>query len=171
MKITTSRFGAIEVDFSKVIEMKGPILGFERLRKFALIEHNKQSPFLWLQSVEDGAVAFVVVDPFMVKADYAPTLGDEDVRLLEIGRPTDVLVLAIVTIRKEPFAATANLRAPVIVHATRRIAKQIVLEDDVYPVQYPLADRPADRPSHAGARAPQSFQWCEGSPEAAATGK
>jgi len=138
VKITTSRFGAIEVDFSKVIEMKGPILGFERLRKFALIEHNKQSPFLWLQSVEDGAVAFVVVDPFMVKADYAPTLGDEDVRLLEIGRPADVLVLAIVTIRKEPFTATANLRAPVIVHATKRIAKQIVLE--TYPVQYALTE-------------------------------
>jgi len=138
VKITTSRFGTIDVDFSKVIEMKGPILGFERLRKFALIRHDSQSPFWWLQSAEDGTVAFVVVDPFMVKMDYEPVIGDDDIRLLEIASPADVLVLAIVTIRKEPFAATVNLRAPVIVHAAKRIAKQIVLE--TYPVQYALTE-------------------------------
>ncbi len=148
MKISTSRFGTIELDSSRVVEMKGPILGFEHLRTFALIQHDNRSPFWWLQSAEDGAVAFVVVDPFMVRSDYEPVIGNADIRLLEISSPADVLVLAIVTIRKEPFAATVNLRAPLIIHAAKRIAKQIVLENDIYPVQYALAE--AD--SQAGAR-------------------
>jgi len=167
VKISTSRFGTIELDSSRVVEMKGPILGFEHLRKFALIQHDNQSPFWWLQSAEDGAVAFVVVDPFMVRSDYEPAIGDEDIRLLEIGAPADVLVLAIVTIRKEPFAATVNLRAPLIVHAAKRIAKQIVLENDAYPVQYALAGES----SRAGVRMAHGSHRPDESRKAAASGK
>jgi len=141
LKISTSRFGTIDLDESRIIEMKGPILGFDHLRKFALIRHDEKKPFWWLQSAEDGAVAFVVVDPFIAKADYEPVIENDDIRLLGIGGPTDVLMLGIVTIRTQPFTATVNLRAPVVVNSTRRIAKQIVLENDAYLVQYPLADR------------------------------
>jgi len=35
-----------------------------------LYDGDKNSPFRWLQNVDDGELAFAVVNPFMVVKDY-----------------------------------------------------------------------------------------------------
>ncbi|MDI6616630.1 MAG: flagellar assembly protein FliW, partial [Syntrophaceae bacterium] len=52
--------------------------------------------------------------------------------------PEDIVVLSTVTIRSDPFRVTANLRAPIVINAGKMLAKQVVLMEDEYPVQYPL---------------------------------
>ena len=141
MNIVTTRFGEIDVDESKIIEMRGGVIGFEYLRKFILHIKDENNPFWWFQSLEDGAIAFVVINPFTVKTDYEPVIDDNDARLLEIGSADDVVMLAIVTIRQIPFSVSANLRAPIVVNSKKRIAKQIVLEDQSYPIQYNLTTK------------------------------
>lgn len=138
MNIVTTRFGEIDIDESKIIDMRGGILGFEHLRKYVLHIRDDNNPFWWFQSLDDGAIAFVVINPYSAKADYEPLISDNDVRLLEIKEAEDVVLLAIVTIRQTPFSVSVNLRAPIVVNAKKKIAKQIVLEDATYPVQYYL---------------------------------
>jgi flagellar assembly factor FliW len=138
VNIVTTRFREIDIDESKIIDMRGGILGFEHLKKYVLHIRDDNNPFWWLQSLEDGAIAFVVINPYSAKADYEPMISDNDVKLLEIEEAEDVVLLAIVTIRQKPFSVSVNLRAPLVINAKKKIAKQIVLEDAQYPVQYYL---------------------------------
>jgi flagellar assembly factor FliW len=137
VNIVTTRFGEIDIDESKIIDMRGGILGFEHLKKY-VIHMDENNPFWWFQSLDDGATAFVVINPYSAKADYEPMISDNDVKLLEIEKAADVVLLAIVTIRQNPFSLSVNLRAPLVINAKKKIAKQIVLEDVTYPVQYYL---------------------------------
>lgn len=136
MIVKTTRFGEINIDESRVIEMRGGILGFDHLRRYILIVQDEKTPFCWLQSLEDGDVAFVVINPFIVKPDYEPVVSDGDIERLEIERAEDVVLLSIVTIRSEPFAVSANLRAPLVVNVKKMAAKQVILEDPVHPIHY-----------------------------------
>jgi flagellar assembly factor FliW len=136
--IVTNRFGQIDVDDSKIIDMRGGILGFEHLKKYILHIQNEKNPFWWFQSVDDGSVAFVVINPFITKADYKPVIDNNDTKLLEIESTEHVVMLAIVTILQNPFSVSVNLKAPIVVNAEKKIAKQVVLEDQTYPIRYHL---------------------------------
>jgi flagellar assembly factor FliW len=121
--------------------MQGGILGFEHLKKYVILVHNEKPPFLWFQSVNDGAVAFVIINPQLIKADYEPLINDEEVVRLEIDDTQDVVLMAIVTIRSAPFLVTANLRAPIVINAKQRLAAQVVLDDQDLPIQYDITDK------------------------------
>jgi flagellar assembly factor FliW len=139
MKIMTTRFGEIEVDDARIIEMRGcGILGFEHLRRFVMIMHSEKTPLLWFQSLDDGAVAFVIANSFVIKTDYQPEIGTHEMDMLEIVNPEDVLLMSIVTIRSNPMTVSANFRAPLVINAVRRLAMQVVLDDQDYPVRYVL---------------------------------
>ncbi len=140
MNISTTRFGDINIDESTIVNMKGGILGFEHLKRYVLLMHDVNIPFWWFQSVDDGSTAFVVINSFMVRADYEPVISDTEVELLKIESPEDVVLMSIVTISSEPFAITANLKAPIVINSKNRLAKQIVIQEPDYPVQYPIAD-------------------------------
>lgn len=138
MKIKTSRFGNIEVDEAKVIEMKGPILGFANLKKFTMIVHEEGNPFNWLQSLDDGSIAFIIMDPFLIKPDYEPEIDDQALAMLEVEQAADVNLLAIITVRSEPVKITANLRAPLVINKQKKLAGQVILADEDYPLQYQI---------------------------------
>jgi len=138
VKILTTRFGEIELDEARIMEMRGGVLGFEHLRRYLLLAHHEKTPFMWFQSIDDGAIAFVVINPQVVKLDYEPVIGDDDVELLEIASLEDITLMAIVTIRSNPVTVSANLRAPIVINSRKRLAKQIVLENPEYPIQYYL---------------------------------
>ena len=140
MRISTTRFGEISIDESKVIRMKEGMLGFEHLKRYKLIIQGEKIPFWWFQSVEDGSIAFVVINSLAVKQDYKPVISNAEAKILEIGSPDDVVLLSVVTIRSDPFNVTANLKAPIVVNPKKLLAKQIVLVDSDYSVQYPIGD-------------------------------
>jgi len=143
VKISTTRFGDISIDESKVIRMRGGMLGFEHLKRYEIFIQSEKIPFWWFQSVDDGSVAFVVINSLAVKQDYEPVIPAAEVKLLEIGSPEDVVLLSVVTIRSDPFKVTANLRAPIVVNAKKMLAQQVVLVDSDYPVQYPVTENSA----------------------------
>ena len=145
MRISTTRFGDISIDESRVIQMKEGMLGFEHLRRYVLLTQDKKIPFLWFQSVEDGSVAFVVIHSFVAKPDYEPVISDDEVKLLEIASrgPEDVVLLSVVTIRSDPFNVTANLRAPIVVNTKKMLGKQVVLVESDYSVKHSLTENKA----------------------------
>jgi flagellar assembly factor FliW len=139
MKIDTVRFGTIEVDESRVITMKGCILGFDHLHHYAILLQDQNNPLWWLQSIEDSAVAFVVIDPSVIKRDYHPTISIVDRIFLEISREEEISFLSIVTIRHQPFCVTANLRAPLVINEEKCLGSQIILEEADYPIRYDMS--------------------------------
>ena len=83
MKLATSRFGEIEIDPDRIITFSDGIIGFRELKRFALIVKKSQA-LMWLQSLEDTQIAFVVADPFSFEATYDPILSTEDRESLEL---------------------------------------------------------------------------------------
>jgi flagellar assembly factor FliW len=51
--------------------------------------------------------------------------------------PDESVVLLAVT-ALEPDGLVANLKAPVVVNARRRLAAQVILEDRAYPLRAPV---------------------------------
>lgn len=138
MKIETTRFGPLEVEEREIIRMQGPIFGFEPLTRFVLLIQDDGTPLWWLQSLEEPGVAFVVVNPRLLQSGCDPDIPVADREALEIGSGEESALLGIVTVRLDPFRVTVNLKAPILINATRRIARQIVLEDPACPIQYDL---------------------------------
>jgi flagellar assembly factor FliW len=142
--IHTTRFGEIDIKETELIVMHGPIFGFERLSRFVLLIHNNNTPLWWLQSIEDASIAFVVVNPRIVKPDYNPTIFTEDLESLDIQSSNHIALLAIVTVRSQPLRITANIRAPILINAETRMARQVVLENTDYPIQYDVLEHRED---------------------------
>lgn len=140
MKVKTAHFGEIEADESRVVEIKGGILGFEDQTKFIMIDDNESKPFMWLQSLDRQATAFIVINPFLVVPEYVPEISDNDGQTLELQGPEKAMVVAIATLRHDPFRVSINLRAPVIINPDKKIARQIVLENPRWEIQHFLGE-------------------------------
>ncbi len=130
-QVETLRFGQVAVESNAIIEFVRPILGFEHLKEFALFDHDEESPFKWLQSLEDASLAFVVTNPTLFGLTYEFHLPSDACELLAIQSAEEAQVLTIVTIPDEvPAHITANLLAPIVFHNDSRQAMQIVIDND-----------------------------------------
>ena len=140
LHIETTRFGPVEVDPDFVITLPEGIIGFENCRRYAVLRHNEGSPFRWLQSIDDGAVAFPVMDPHIFLPDYQPPIPAVDRADLGLSNDDQMLLLTIITVpRGNPRAMTANLLGPVVINAETRVGRQVVLEDTCrYTTRYDL---------------------------------
>ncbi|MGB9667352.1 MAG: flagellar assembly protein FliW [Thermosulfidibacteraceae bacterium] len=141
VEVQTTRFGGIRVEEGEIITMVEPILGFPWSKRYVLRKHKPGVPFKWFQSVDDGALAFVVIDPLIFKPDYVVELDPETAMSLEIEKPEDAEVYVIVTIPpNNPKEMTANLRAPLVINKVKRLAKQVILDVEDYPIKYKILD-------------------------------
>lgn len=141
MLLKTKHFGEIEIDESKVIDFKEGILGFEDNKKFIVLYNgDEDSPFRWLQGVDDGQLAFAVANPFQILKDYDIEIPDEAVENLGIEDIEDVMVLSIVVVPEDLSKMTMNLKAPVIINTKNNIGMQVVLDTDTYSVRHYIVE-------------------------------
>lgn len=141
MNITTKLFGEIEVDEAKLINFVSGIVGFPELKRFLLIHDSESNGNIkWLQSIEEPAFAMPVIDPLFVMESYNPEIEDELLKPLEIKDESSILVLCTITVPKEIEKMSVNLMAPIIISGETRKACQIIVDQDEYPVKYPIYD-------------------------------
>ena len=150
--IGSARFGEIAVEEDKVITFPGGLFGFEELTRFVLFEHEEaDGPFRWLHSVEDGAVAFLVMDIVSLLPDYRPQIDDDLQDWLQLEPGDDLVVLNILRVYSGGEQVTANLRAPVLIAAGNRRGVQVILEDESLPTRFPLIGPPEKQKGNAHA--------------------
>ena len=139
MKINTVRFGEIEIDENRIFDFKLPIIGFNELSKFVLLDLNKDKFFKWLQSVEDPSLAFPVVSVFSLNLEYSVDLPDNIIDTLKINNVESLLVMNIASIpQDDPQGTTINLLAPLIFNLDTQTAGQIILSGSGYDISFPL---------------------------------
>lgn len=139
MQLETTRFGAIAVAEEEVLTFTQPIIGFETRRRFVLLPGPEGSGVHWLQSSEQGDLAFLVMEPTLAVPSYRAPVTAED--LAELGAESiDALrVYTLLVVERDPARTRTNLKAPILVNAAQRLAKQTILEGAEYPIQYFLA--------------------------------
>ena len=58
-----TRFGQLPIRDEQIWQCSLPLSGFADLQRFALLHVDKQGPFLWLQSLDDPLIAFLLCAP------------------------------------------------------------------------------------------------------------
>ena len=141
MKAVTRVFGTIDIADDKVITMDKGMIGFPDLTHFALIfdEEKKDKAFkiMWLQSMDDGNVAFPVIDPVHFIEDYNPSVNEEIIAPLGEFNEENTYLLVTVTVPKKVEDFSVNLKAPIVINTDTNRGAQVITEDD-YPVKYKI---------------------------------
>ena len=139
MKFNTVRFGEIDIDKNRIFEFVLPIIGFDTLKKFVILEPGKETLFKWLQSVDDPTLAFPIISVSTLNIDYSIDLPDNVVDMLEVTSVDSLLVMNITSIpQDDPKGTTINLLAPLIFNVDTQKAGQIVLSGSGYDISYPM---------------------------------
>ncbi|NMA96036.1 MAG: flagellar assembly protein FliW [Clostridiales bacterium] len=142
MKINSSRFGIIEVDKDNIIEFSKGIPAFEDFKRYVLLSEEDAPSLYWLQSVDDGDVSFILIDPFEIAEGYKPKLSEKTIRDLKIERQEDVVLLTMLIVPEDMKNMTTNLQSPIIINMKERLGKQVILIDDDYPMRFPVFSEP-----------------------------
>jgi flagellar assembly factor FliW len=139
--VRTTRYGEMEtvrVSTEVMLTFPDGMPGFERHHRYALLQDERLAPFFWLQSLHDPLVGFLVVSPGYLVNDYMFDIADPDVEMLDLDGPTEARVLTILVVPEDVREMTANMQAPIIVNPVKRIAKQVILTDERFPLRYPV---------------------------------
>ena len=139
MKLNTVRFGEIEIEEDRIFNFVMPIIGFDALKKFIILDPNKETLFKWLQSIEDPALAFPIISVSALDIDYTIDLPDNVVENLKITNVESLLVMNITSIPQDnPKGTTINLLAPLIFNLDEQVAGQVVLSGSGYDISFPM---------------------------------
>ncbi len=133
MIIDTTRFGPVGIEPEDVIRFPEGLLGLPTCRDWVLLADLQNEALAWMQSVERPEIALCVVSPRRFVASYQVRVARrelEALRLDDVGA-ADVLVVVSRTER----SITLNLKAPLVIHLSRRLGRQVVTNGDL-PVQY-----------------------------------
>jgi len=112
------RFGKVEIPAEDVIEFPNGLIGLGG-RRYALIDRNPGTGFLWLHEVDDPALALPVVSPEQFFSDFALVMAEEDRERTGIEDAAIARVYVTVRATPDPMDITANLRAPLVIHEGR----------------------------------------------------
>lgn len=138
MQIQTSRFGSVQCLEEDVILFPEGILGFADLRRFVLVDDPSDEIFAWLQSCEIPQIAFPVLEPELFTANYQLNLTKHDLESLDMKSSTGTRTFSIITVPEDPTQMTANVKAPIVINVAKRIARQIVLQDNNLAIREPI---------------------------------
>ena len=134
-KLVTRHFGEIEYDPNKIITFPQGIPGFPTNKQFLLMsEDDEEDTFFWLQSVDDGEVAFTLMNVYKVLPDYDPKVDQDELK--ELGELTSLDIYNIVVIPEYVRQMRVNLKAPIVINTEAGLGMQVVCINDEYPIRF-----------------------------------
>jgi flagellar assembly factor FliW len=130
---------AAAVSAVRQITLTEPLPGFPRHRDYVLVAADATGLLRWLQAMDPQGPRFLVVPPAPYVPEYAPRLPGAVLAELGLAVPADAELHCLVTIPDgDVHAATANLRAPLVVNPANWRSTQVVLLDGSHPIRRPL---------------------------------
>lgn len=148
MRVSTTRFGQIEVREQDIFEFKEGLLGFGQLRKFIILDDPHDEIFAWLQSCENPDVAFPLLEPEIFSAGFDFGISKSDIESLSLTGLPDGKIFCIITIPKDPTQMTANMKAPILLNLKAQLGRQCVLQDNSLAIREPIFSRLQQRVVH-----------------------
>jgi flagellar assembly factor FliW len=144
-RILTAYFGELDYVDAAVFQFPYGLPGFESERAFVFLQQPQTEPLMFLQSLGDPQLCFLLLPILVADPNYRVNLDAEDLAALHLapGRQPrigeDILCAAIVragdTEETEP---TANLMAPVVVNLKEQIGIQMIQAHSGYSHRQPL---------------------------------
>ena len=138
MLLQTKYFGQLDCPEEQVLQFPKGLFGFEEEKRFFLLPF--EGSLLCFQSVATPALAFVAVNPFFLKPDYAPVLTREELEELGVERSEELCFYALCVARNPVAGSTVNLRCPVLINDQTRQAMQVILDTEEYQMHHLLSE-------------------------------
>jgi flagellar assembly factor FliW len=137
--VASDVLGPLTVGRAEVLTFPHGLFGFPECRRWVLVP-TKRDGLFWLQSAEHAPLAFLLVDPFIYFPGYAVDLSTSDLARVGTSEPSEIIVMAIVTVgSRDGSPPTANLQGPVVLNTAARQGFQVVLSVEGYGVREPFA--------------------------------
>lgn len=134
-----TKLGEIPVEKEDIVNFESGLPGFEQWRRYALISLPETEPIQWLISLDNSAITFPVLDPWLVKKEYAFDISQETIEFLDIRDREKILIVNIVRIPKDdPTELTINLLAPLVINLENRRGMQLILDRNDYSLRHAI---------------------------------
>ena len=143
-QIQTAYFGELDCNDRTVFHFPYGLPGFEHEHAFVFLQQPHTHPLLFLQSLDDSHLCFILLPILVVDPNYKVNLDAEDLAALHLapGRQPrigeDILCAAIVNGSDGEQGPTANLMAPVVVNLKAQIGIQAIQADSPYSHRQPI---------------------------------
>nr|WP_312577360.1 flagellar assembly protein FliW [Sedimentibacter sp.] len=138
MNIQTRDFGELTVESDDIIKYTKGMYGFEKYKEFVILKDNPEDDIMYLQSIENRELSFVVIDPYSIMPGYEPKISDEDINELKVLDETKLKFLVIAIIKEKIQDSVVNLKSPIAINPDLKIARQVIVENLEYPLKYPI---------------------------------
>lgn len=141
MRLKTKYFGEIECQEEDKLHFPAGLFGFEEEKEFFLLPFDGgEGSLLCFQSAVTPGLAFVAMNPFSLKPDYAPVLTPGELEAMGAERSEELCFYTLCVVRSPVSESTVNLRCPVAVNDRTRQAAQVILEDGAYSMHHRLSE-------------------------------
>ncbi|QDV23684.1 flagellar assembly protein FliW [Aureliella helgolandensis] len=136
MLVQTSRFGNVEASHEDILIFPQGLIGFESSRQWLILPDPENQEVAWLQSVAQTQVALPLVSPRKFATDYKVNIGKRQLAPLKLRNTDRVFIFNVVS--KSGKTLTANLRSPIVINLTARLACQVITSDAL-PLALPIS--------------------------------
>lgn len=143
MLIKSKFFGEIELNSEQLWHFPKGIPGFEEEREFALLPIEENTMFQVLQSTNVSEIALIVANPYTLVENYSFDIDESTIKLLEIKQEDDIFVLGVLSLKDPLETSTINLQAPIIFHVSKKMAKQMIINDLKFSVRHVIGSQPS----------------------------
>lgn len=141
MNTITKYFGEIEYEQTDVLHFARGIFAFEDEHEFLLLPFaDSDGALLCLQSLTTPNLAFVLMNPFSLKPDYAPVLQPEEMKALGVEDSRELCFYTMCVVKSPVAESTLNLKCPVAINDENGQAMQVILEGNEYGMRHLLSD-------------------------------
>lgn len=143
MQIHSRQLGTIGVNPEEILDFPEGVPGFERHRRFVLVEKPEIAPIVFLQCVDAPEVCFCTAPAAAIDPTYEISITADDLRAMgldESRQPSirnEVLCLAVLA-ATENGRWVANLLAPIVIEPRRGLGMQAVRMDARYSHRHPV---------------------------------
>jgi flagellar assembly factor FliW len=145
-RILTKYFGEVEYQESDVVQFPSGLPAFEDETRFLTMEPPARAPVVFLQSLRTSSLCFLALPILTIDPEYQLQMTPEDLHALKLspehqpGIRDGILCLALIAIAEDGFIS-ANLLAPIVIHAGDRRGVQAIRVDSSYSHQHPLTGK------------------------------
>jgi flagellar assembly factor FliW len=129
--VNSSLLGPLEIRAETVVTFPAGLPGFVSLRHFTLVE-TQRDELVWLQSVDDADVTFLLADPFAAVPGFEVDIPAADLASFGASINEEALLVLVVVQLEGGRPAAANLQSPIVIDRLGRRGRQVVLPDSRY---------------------------------------
>lgn len=146
--MNTKYFGNITINENDIITFTTGLFGFEDKTKYILLSfvddsgESSEDLLMCLQSTEEPNLAFIVMNPYYVCADYDPyQIQGGILSEIKLEQETKHTVYCVAVVRDNFDESTINLKCPIIINLENKLARQFILEESDYSMRHPVAKK------------------------------